>query len=162
MNFTEIQIGKAGYLGLLIRLLVCVLCLNGPALAQSGERSYHTVTVALTKQKKPKKITTTVQLSQPAFPRGDTAWIQSLQDTLDSNLPYRNRSKPGTHIVAIRFLLERDGSIADISLVSGSGFALEKQVLAIVRRKLLMGNRWAPAPVRTYKTSLVTPTKDEL
>ncbi len=135
-------------------LLPILFCLfTSTSFAQTSERSYHTVYVEVTKQKKPKKTTTTVRLSQPPFPRSDSAWALALQDTLERTLPYRNRSKPGSYIVSIRFLVERDGSITDISLVSGSGYALEKQVLAIVRRKLLMGARWAPAPVRPYKSS---------
>lgn len=133
--------------------LLCLVCV-AKSYGQTGARSYHTVLVEITKEKKPKRIYTKVTLTQPAFPRGDSSWIQSFQDSLNRSMPVQNKAKAGTYTVSVRFLIEKDGSISDIVCLKDPGFGMCEQVKAALRKKF----RWGPSTdssgkVRRYHTT---------
>jgi len=65
---------------------------------------------------------------------------------------------PGQYTVQVRFLVERDGSVADVSVVGADpGYGLAKGAVEVVKR----GPKWEPGiqngrPVRSYHTQPVT------
>ena len=137
--------------------LLCFICV-AKSYSQTCTRSYHTVLVEITKEKKPKRVYTKVELTQPAFLDGDSSWIQSLQDSLNRSLSVRNKVKAGTYIVSVRFLIEKDGSISDMVCLKDPGFEMCKQVKAALRKKF----KWGPqvdsfGKVRRYHTTSTTP-----
>ena len=138
--------------------LICFICV-AKSYGQTGTRSYGRVEVEITKEKKPRKISTKVEIRQPAFPGGDSLWAQSLQDSLNRSIRLKNKVKAGTYIVSVRFLIEKDGSMAAIQCLSDPGFGMCEQVVAAITRKY--GNpRWLPlssGKVRQYHTSATKP-----
>ena len=137
--------------------LLCSVCV-AKSYGQTGTRSYHTVLVEIKKEKEPKRIYTKVELTQPAFPGGDSSWIRSLQDSLNRSMPVKNKAKAGTYIVSIRFLIEKNGSITDMVCLKDPGFGMCEQVKAALRKKF----KWGPqvessGKVRRYHTTSTTP-----
>src|SRR5215204_4355917 len=64
---------------------------------------------------------------------------------------------PGQYTVQVRFLVERDGSIADVQNLSDPGYGLGKGAVEVVKR----GPRWEPGEqngrkVRSYHTQPIT------
>jgi protein TonB len=64
---------------------------------------------------------------------------------------------PGQYTVQVRFLVERDGSIADVSALNDPGYGLGKGAVEVVKR----GPKWSPGEqngrkVRSYHTQPIT------
>ncbi len=135
--------------------LLCFICV-AQSYSQTGTRSYHTIDVKITKEKKPKRIYTKVEMTPPALIGGDSSWVQSLEERLNRTISVKRKVKPGTYIVSVRLLIERDGSLADLRCISDPGFALCEQVVEVLKRFV----RWQPSSyskVRQYHTTSVTP-----
>jgi len=66
--------------------------------------------------------------------------------------------EPGTYTVQVRFLVERDGSVADVSIVgSDPGYGLGKAAMDVIKK----GPKWNPGiqngkQVRSYHTQPIT------
>ena len=64
---------------------------------------------------------------------------------------------PGQYTVQVRFLVERDGSIADVQSLNDPGYGLSKGAVEVVKR----GPKWSPGEqngrkVRSYHTQPIT------
>lgn len=64
---------------------------------------------------------------------------------------------PGTYTVNVRFLVEKDGSIADVRALNDPGYGLGKGAVDVVKR----GPKWSPGEqngkkVRSYHTQPIT------
>jgi hypothetical protein len=129
--------------------LLCFLCV-AKSYGQTGNRSYGTVNVEITKEKRPKKIYTKVELTG-AYTGGDTSLIQTLEKNLNQSILVKKRAKAGKYHVSVRYLLERDGSVTDINCISNPGFEMCEQVVAVIKRIFPRG--WHPAEVRPLHTS---------
>jgi hypothetical protein len=140
-------------------VMLCFICL-AKSYGQTGTRSYHTVVVEITKEKKPKKISTKVEITSP-FPGGDSSWIQSLEEKLNQSIPVKNGAKAGKYIVSVSFLIEKDGSLTDIRCLNDPDFEMCKHVMAAIKRNF-PGKRWgtqidSSGKVRQYHTTSTTP-----
>lgn len=86
-------------------------------------------------------------------------WIRHLQSQLQRYIEdaAANGMDPGTYTVQVRFLVEKDGSIADVQALNDPGFGLGKAAVDVVKR----GPKWNPGiqngkPVRSYHTQPIT------
>jgi protein TonB len=136
-------------------LLYCISIAQGHG--QTGNNSMGRIAVEITKEKKPKRIYATVEITMP-FPGGDSSWIASLEKTLNQSMPYKNGAKAGKYFVSVVFIVDKEGIISDIRSVNDPvGFGMEEQVLRALKKK----SKWLPAsqgvPVRPYRTSSSTP-----
>ncbi|HUR30249.1 MAG TPA: hypothetical protein VMZ69_02390 [Saprospiraceae bacterium] len=120
--------------------LVCCICIS-KTYGQTGTRMYTGVVVEITKAKKPKRISTKVEITS-AFPGGDSSWIHSLEEALNKSIPVKSRAKAGKYIVSVRFLIERDGSLADIVCIKDPGYGMCQKVKAAIMKSVLP--RWRP------------------
>ena len=115
--------------------------------------------IEITKQKKPKKISTKVKITPPAFPGGDSAWVRFLEESLNKSIPYKNGAKAGTYTVSVRLLIEKDGRIADIRCIKDPGFGMYEPVRNAILRTVLKGPPWTPnnnnSKVRQFHTSAI-------
>jgi periplasmic protein TonB len=64
---------------------------------------------------------------------------------------------PGQYTVQVRFLVERDGSIADVQALNDPGYGLSKGAVDVLRK----GPKWTPGiqngqKVRSYRTQPIT------
>ena len=121
--------------------------------AQTTTKSYGRVDVEITKEKKPKKIYTRVEIKS-AFTGGDSSWIHSIEKTLNQSIQYKNGAKAGKYIVSIVFFVDKEGDISDVRCTNDPvGFGMEEQVLRAIKKK----PKWIPSsqgiPVRPYRTS---------
>jgi hypothetical protein len=156
ISISPVNTSTMRYFQLALLCFICVAKTHGQTL---GTRMYSGVIVEITKEKKPKKIYTKVEITTP-FPGGDSSWVQSLEDSLNRAIPVKRKPKAGKYIVSIRFLIERDGSVFDIQCLKDPGFGMYEQVKAVIIKKF--SRRWGPqmAPpgkVRQYHTSSTTP-----
>jgi len=86
-------------------------------------------------------------------------WIRWLQTQLQRPIEdaASNGMEPGTYTVQVKFLVERDGSIADVHALNDPGFGLGKAAEDVVKK----GPKWKPGiqngkPVRSYHTQPIT------
>jgi len=86
-------------------------------------------------------------------------WTRHLQSHLQRYIEdaANNGMDPGTYTVQVRFLVERDGSIADVQSLNDPGFGLAKAAVDVVKK----GPKWSPGiqngkPVRSYHTQPIT------
>lgn len=86
-------------------------------------------------------------------------WIRHLQSQLQRYIEdaAANGMDPGTYTVQVKFLVERDGSIADVQALNDPGFGLGKAAESVVKK----GPKWNPGiqngkQVRSYHTQPIT------
>jgi hypothetical protein len=92
-----------------------------------------------------------------AFPGEDSSLIQTLEKNLDQSIQVKNRAKAGKYLVSVRYLIERDGSVADVNCINDPGYGMCKQVVAVIINVFPRG--WHPAEVRPLQKS--TTVQDE-
>jgi len=104
----------------------------------------------------PDQIFTKVEIEAKVDPK---QWRRHLESQLQRYIEdaASNGMAPGQYTVQVRFLVERDGSIADVTALNDPGYGLGKGAVDVVRR----GPKWAPGiqngrPVRSYHTQPVT------
>ena len=114
---------------------------------QTAVRSYGVV-VEITKEKKLKKIYTKVEIKPHGFPDVDSAWIHSLQESLNQSIPYKNGAKPGKYIISVALLIEKDGSLVDTRCLKDPGFGMCEQVTSAIKRTF--PRKGSPVKVRPY------------
>jgi periplasmic protein TonB len=86
-------------------------------------------------------------------------WIRHLQTQLQRYIEDAASSgmEPGTYTVQVKFLVEKDGSIADVQALNDPGYGLGKAAVDVVKK----GPRWNPGiqngkQVRSYHTQPIT------
>lgn len=86
-------------------------------------------------------------------------WIRHLQTQLQRYIEdaASGGMDPGTYTVQVKFLVEKDGSIADVQALNDPGYGLGKGAVEVVKK----GPRWKPGiqngkPVRSYHTQPIT------
>jgi protein TonB len=87
------------------------------------------------------------------------AWTRHLTNQLQRYIEEAasNGMEPGTYTVQVKFLVEKDGSIADVQALNDPGFGLAKGAVDVVKK----GPTWRPGiqngkPVRSYHTQPIT------
>lgn len=88
---------------------------------------------------------------EAAFEGGDVAWNDWIRKEMMKHLRYLERKKAYGRVL-VQFVVERDGSIGNISLVNSSGTELDDVVLKIMNDC----PRWTPAiqhdkPIRAFR-----------
>jgi Gram-negative bacterial TonB protein C-terminal len=132
-------------------LQLALLCFISPAKSygQTGTNCYGKIEVAITKQKRPKKIYAKVT----AFPCEDTALIRSIERSINSSIKFRNGAKIGKYNVIAAFVVAKDGTISDVKCLTDPGYGMGEEVLRAIKKS----PKWIPAPangrtVRVIKT----------
>jgi protein TonB len=102
------------------------------------------------------KIFTKVEIEAQVDPK---QWVRHLQTQLQRYIEDAASAgmDPGTYTVQVKFLVERDGSIADVQALNDPGFGLGKGAVEVVKK----GPKWKPGiqngkPVRSYHTQPIT------
>ncbi|GAP72403.1 TonB protein [Candidatus Symbiothrix dinenymphae] len=84
---------------------------------------------------------------QPSFPGGD----DKFSPWTETQLVYPAEATPNGGVVNLRFVVERDGSIGDVVVLTAPDASLEKEAIRIIKKM----PRWSPGemggqPVRTW------------
>jgi N-acetylmuramoyl-L-alanine amidase len=77
----------------------------------------------------------------PEFPGGTEAWKKFLQKYLDSSIPVKEKWKPGMYRLVIKFIVEKDGSLSDISTENYVGSKTALSCINLMKN----GPKWKPA-----------------
>jgi periplasmic protein TonB len=88
------------------------------------------------------------------FPGGHNGWVQYLNTNLQYPGKARRKKVEGT--VAVRFIVERDGSISNVEAISGDELLRDEAI-----RVIKISPRWIPGlqngkVVRSYKIQPIT------
>jgi hypothetical protein len=130
-------------------VLLCFVCVAG-SYAQTPSKSFGRVDVEITKEKKPKRIHTQVEIIS-AFTGGDSVWTQSLGKTLDQSIPLKNGAKPGKYLVSVVFITDSAGNISDIRCLNDPGFGMGEVVMMAIKKKTIWRPARQPVEVRAYR-----------
>lgn len=74
----------------------------------------------------------------PEFPGGMNAWAKFLQNNL--RYPYMAQDNNIQGKVLVSFVVEKDGSITDVSVVRGIGYGCDEEAIRVIKKSL----RWKP------------------
>jgi hypothetical protein len=86
------------------------------------------------------KIFTSVQI-QSTFPGGAYEWTKFLTRNLNRDLPIENGAPAGIYKVIVSFIVDRDGSIADVRAENNPGYGTAEEAVRVIKK----GPKWTPA-----------------
>jgi protein TonB len=116
----------------------------------------HKEVVTVPKEEPEDKIFEKVEIEASVDPR---SWRRHLETQLQRYIEdaAAQGMSPGQYTVQVRFLVERDGSITDVSALNDPGYGLAKGAVDVVRK----GPKWNPGEqngrkVRSYHTQPIT------
>jgi hypothetical protein len=99
----------------------------------------------------------TREAKEAQFPGGSKGWRTFLERNLNPNVPVNQKAPAGIYNVRIKFIVQKDGSITDISAETSYGYGMEEEVIRVITR----GPKWIPAiqygrKVKAYRIQPVT------
>ena len=91
------------------------------------------------------------------FPGGDAGWRDYLRKNLNANIPADNNAPAGKYTVFIKFRVNKDGSLEDISTETYQGYGMDQEAIRVIKK----GPKWIPATqygrkVNAYRRQPVT------
>lgn len=94
---------------------------------------------------------------EASFPGGLGAWARYLHKTLNSTTPVDNGAPAGTYTVLIKFVVDREGNISDVTPLTNYGYGMEEEAIRAIKN----GPNWTPAiqngnKVNAYRKQPVT------
>jgi hypothetical protein len=104
-----------------------------------------------------KEIREFVYEQEASFDGGSKAWIAHIVKTLNSNVPVKKKAPEGTYKVIIRFIVSKDGSVADVIAETSFGYGMEAEAIRVIKKS----PKWIPAiqynkAVNAYRRQPVT------
>ncbi|NOU39458.1 MAG: hypothetical protein HOO89_12160 [Ferruginibacter sp.] len=93
----------------------------------------------------------------PEFIGGVAEWKKYLQKNLDATLPSKEGWKAGTYQITVRFIVEKDGSINDVTTTDYVNSKTANQCIDLIKK----GPKWQPAKqnghiVTAYRNQPIT------
>lgn len=90
------------------------------------------------------------------FRGGEKAWIQFLSENLDIK-KIRKKAPEGTYTAIIQFIIQPDGSVAEVEPLTSIGYGLEEEAIRVIK----LSPPWVPAvqegkKVTVYRKQPVT------
>ena len=94
---------------------------------------------------------------EAGFPGAEKGWRSYLEQNLNPNVPVNKKAPPGTYNVRVKFIVQKDGNITEISAETSFGYGMEEEVIRVIRK----GPKWIPAvqygrKVKAYRIQPVT------
>ena len=91
------------------------------------------------------------------FNGGTKKWLKYLKNNLNIQVPIINRAPKGNYNVIIKFIVNSDGTIRDLTAESNQGYGMEEEVIRVIKN----GPNWIPAShsgrnVNSYRRQPVT------
>lgn len=83
----------------------------------------------------------TVAQVPASFPGGKDAWQKYLDRNLNRDIPVNKGAPAGKYVTTIEFIVELDGTLADIKIATNPGYGTGEEALRIIAN----GPRWVPA-----------------
>lgn len=90
------------------------------------------------------------------FVGGEKAWVKFLTKNIDPDVPVRKNAPPGSYMVVIQFIVNKDGTL-DVEPLTNLGYGMEEEVVGAIKKSPL----WVPAEqdgkkVRAYRKQPIT------
>jgi hypothetical protein len=84
-------------------------------------------------------------------------WAAFLSRHLNSNVPIKRKAPAGTYLVVVQFIVDKDGSITQVTPLTQFGYGMEEEVMRVVQKS----PKWRPAmqngkPVKAYRKQPIT------
>ena len=94
---------------------------------------------------------------EATFPGGEKGWRDYLATNLNPVVPVNRMAPPRTYTVRIKFIVQKDGSITNITAETHCGYGMEEKVIRVLQN----GPKWIPAvqygrKVKAYRIQPVT------
>src|SRR6188768_1720815 len=94
---------------------------------------------------------------EATFPGGEKGWRDYLATNLNPVVPVNRMAPPRTYTVRIKFIVQKDGSITNITAETHCGYGMEEEVIRVLQN----GPKWIPAvqygrKVKAYRIQPVT------
>ena len=91
------------------------------------------------------------------FKGGSQAYIEFLRKNLNPDVPIQNKAKAGVYTVIIKFIVNKNGTVSDVTPETTLGYGMEDEAMRIIKGS----PRWIPAsmfgePVKAYRRQPVT------
>ncbi len=95
--------------------------------------------------------------NEPSFPGGDSAWRRYLETHLNASTPVDSGAPSGQYRILVKFVVNKDGSIQDITAETKHGYGMEQAAVKLIEK----GPRWLPAvqnghTVAAYRKQQIT------
>lgn len=86
----------------------------------------------------------------------DGNWKRFLETNLNAETPVENNAPEGRYSVVIRFVVDVDGSISDVTALTAHGYGLEQEAIRVIKKS----KKWEPAflngtHVKAYKKQVI-------
>jgi hypothetical protein len=107
---------------------------------QVVSNSYGKISVIVIKDKKAKKISSQVEKTS-IFPRKDSSWIKNLENILNKSIPYRKVKSRKKYVASVRFIVTKNGNIADVICERDPGVGICEELVRYVKKSSL----WLPS-----------------
>lgn len=85
---------------------------------------------------------TSVQV-EAKFSNDPSAWSHFLMKNLNPDVPVNHGAHNGTYVVIMSFIVNKDGSIANIKAENDPGYGMVKEVTRVLK----LSPKWVPATV---------------
>ena len=91
------------------------------------------------------------------FPGGSKGWRAYLERNLNPDVPVNRKAPPGIYQVSVMFIVQKDGSITDVTAQTSYGYGMEEEAIRVIKK----GPKWIPAfqygrNVRAYRIQPLT------
>ena len=80
-------------------------------------------------------------MREAQFDGGENGWRNFLRTNLDANVPALNNAPSGKYTIIIRFIVNRDGTLADIKAESDPGYGMVQEGIRVLKKSV----KWIPA-----------------
>lgn len=86
----------------------------------------------------------------------DGNWKRFLETNLNGEVPVNNSAPAGRYSVVIRFVVDVDGSMSEITALTAHGYGLEQEAIRVIKKS----KKWEPAflngvHVKAYKKQVI-------
>jgi periplasmic protein TonB len=94
---------------------------------------------------------------EASFPGGLKEWKKYLEKNLRAQTPSNNNAKPGSYKVVVQFIVDKDGTISNVTALTNFGYGMENEVKRVIQN----GPNWIPATqngkaVKAYRKQPIT------
>ncbi len=88
---------------------------------------------------------------EASFPGGAKGWRVYLEKNLNANIPIKNNAPNGKYTVIVKFIVNKNGDISDITAETNFGFGMEKEVIRVIKK----GPKWNPGSQNGRKVNSI-------
>ncbi len=83
-------------------------------------------------------------------------WKQFLEKNLNPDVPVQNNAPEGRYSVVIRFVVDKEGIVSDITPLTNHGYGMEQETVRVLRK----ASKWEPAiqnglKVKAYRKQVI-------